>query len=382
MKDGIRVGIVGAGLLGAHHAETCAANEAAEVVGVADLRADAAQELAGKVGAQPYGSARELFEAERVDFAVIATPDPLHKDPFLAAVAAGVRTILCEKPLATTVADAEQMLAAADKAGARVFVNYSNRFAWLFMATHRVLQQGLIGEPVYGESRLDDNISVPQRLWQARSREWAAGSSTAHFLLTHVVDLLHWFLAPARVEAVYAVKQERVLGFTPDLYDGFLFWDNGIKTRVKAEWVKHIETLVEFYLCIGGRAGSVVAHRRPGYGTSEGWRAMLAADRPKDVVASCAQGLTVQGVPVTGRMIQDPTCDGERQRGCLELKEQGERVDDDLFLQAIVEDTDSPSNWQGFGPLPGAEDGLRAVRVIEAFTDSAQKGERVGVPSR
>ena len=375
--DKLRVGVIGAGLLGTHHAETCAANSLAQVVGIADPRSEQAQTVAAKVGATTYATAEQMLASEKPDIAVIATPDAFHAGPFQMAVDAGVRAIICEKPLATTVRDAEQMLIAADRAKTQVFVNYANRFAWLYMASYHMLQQGYIGKPVYGEARLDDNISVPNRLWGGRSQTWASASSTAYFLLTHVVDLLHWFLSPAKVEAVYAIKHEEVLGFTPDLYDAYLFWNNGIKTRVKAEWIKHIENLVEFYVCMGGTTGSIVAHRRAGYGARDGWRAMLDSSLPDTQVQQALDWLTKNGIPATSKMIPDPTCDGEVQRGYLELESLGERVDDDLFLQAIAEGTLTPTNWQGLGPLPSGEDGLEAVRVISALTASADRGELV-----
>ena len=104
-----------------------------------------------------------------------------------------------------TVEDAEAICEAVERQRARLFVNYANRASSLDMATHYVLRQGLLGRVAYGEARLDDNISVPRRLWGGRSQEWAQGSSTAHFLLPHVVDLLRWHFSPAEVKEVYAV---------------------------------------------------------------------------------------------------------------------------------------------------------------------------------
>ncbi|MDZ7704238.1 MAG: hypothetical protein U5L04_07145 [Trueperaceae bacterium] len=50
--------------------------------------------------------------------------------------------------------------------------------------------------------------------------------------------------------------EQRVLGYTPDLYDAFLTFDDGAKFRVKAEWIKHIDGLVEFALDFSGSEGS------------------------------------------------------------------------------------------------------------------------------
>ena len=151
------------------------------------------------------------------------------------------------------------------------------------------------------------------------------------------------------------------------------------KSRIKAEWIKHIEELVEFYICLGGTTGSVVAQRKPGYKMQAGWRAMLDADLSPGDVQAAAQWLKDQDLPVQSRMIPDPTCDGERERGILELEELTDRVDDDLFLQGLVEGTDTPSNWQGFGPLPSGADALRNTRIIAAIVQSAETDERVRV---
>ena len=105
-----------------------------------------------------------------------------------------------------------------------------------------------------------------------------ATSTVAHFLLSHVVDLLRWHFRPAEVTEVYAVSQRQVLGYTPDVYDAFLTFDSGTKIRVKAEWIKHIDSLVEFYQEFSGSEGTIIYNRRPGFGGEPGWRANLSTD--------------------------------------------------------------------------------------------------------
>jgi UDP-glucose 4-epimerase len=82
------------------------------------------------------------------------------------------------------------MYDAAERKGVRVFMGFLGRFFHTDMATKYAISQGLIGDPVYAEVRLDDNICVPTAMWGQRSKEWASASSTAHFLLSHVVDML------------------------------------------------------------------------------------------------------------------------------------------------------------------------------------------------
>jgi predicted dehydrogenase len=375
MSDTLKVGIIGIGILGSQHARNFSKHEKSQVVSVADPIEIRAEDMAKEVGARAYADFQEMLSKEQLDLVVVATPDPLHKEPFLASVNSGVKAILSEKPLATTVGDAEEMMEAADKAGVRVYINFANRFNLMDIATKYVMQQGLIGRPVYGEIRLDDNISVPTRMWGERSVQWASGSSTAHFLLSHVSDLLRWYLEPAEVEAVYAISQYEVLKYTPDLYDAFLFWNNGIKTRVKAEWIKHIDSLVEFYICLGGEKGGIVHHKSPGYGATRGWRATLDRELSAEQLQQAAAALDSTGVKAKADMISDATRNGEGNRGMLEITESESKNGTDLFIKSILGDAECTPE------LPTGKDGLEAVKIVNAIVESAEAGELVKIQS-
>lgn len=379
MNRKLKAGIIGVGLIGTKHAQVLSEEKSVKITALADPLFDRAKALADQLSATPYRSAQEMLGKEQIDIAVIATPDPFHKEPFLAAVDAGVRSIICEKPLATTVEDATKMMDAADKNGVRVFVNFENRFTTMSMATHYIIQHGMIGRSIYGEIRLDDNISVPINLWGARSVKWASGSSTAHFLLSHVTDLLRWYFAPAEVESVYAISQREVLKYTPDLYDAFLFWDNGMKTRVKAEWIKHIDQLVEFYICLGGETGGIVSHRRPGYNAEVGWSANLDKGLSFDEVSKAQKELNrlfyeispTQECEIIAQQKPDATQEKGEVRGALEIREDERFHGDAFYVQAFLENTDAPSNWQ-LGKLPTGRDGLEAVKIVNAIIRSAE----------
>ncbi|MBC7240189.1 MAG: Gfo/Idh/MocA family oxidoreductase, partial [Chloroflexi bacterium] len=185
----LKAGVIGAGILGTQHA-TYLAKRGVQVAAIVDVRREAAERLANQVGAQAFTRYEEMLATCKPDLVVVATPDPLHRAPSVAALEAGVPNIIQEKPLATTLEDAEAIYNLVEQRRARFFVNYANRAAPMDIATCHVIREGLLGKVVYGESRLDDNISVPTQMWGNRTREWAGGSSTAHFLLSHVVDLL------------------------------------------------------------------------------------------------------------------------------------------------------------------------------------------------
>ena len=385
MKAQLKAGVIGLGILGSQHVRFLDDQPEVAVTAVADIRGERAQEIGEQVGAQAYTDYQRMIKEQKLDIAVIATPDPLHREPVLASIQAGVPTIIQEKPMATTVAHAQGMLEAAERAGARIFINFSNRGSPLDRATYYVIRQGLLGEVVYGEVHLDDSITVPTRMWGGRTREWVAGSSTAHFLLSHVVDFLRWVLAPAEVTEVYAISQRKVLGYTPDLYDAFLTFDNGSKFRVKAEWIKHIDGLVEFAFSFSGSEGTLTYIKRPGFGEVESWRANVSDLVGTEELLVHQERLLEQGINVRALLHWPSPAAGELKAGGGELKRGLEAftLPQDWwrvargFIDGVLEDTLAPSSWRGYGPLPSGIDGLRQTQIVCAIVESAQRGQPV-----
>jgi predicted dehydrogenase len=287
--------------------------------------------------------------------------------------------------MATTVVDAEEILEAAERRGARIFLCFFNRSSPLDRATYYVLQQGLLGDMVYGDVRLDDNICVPTRLWGGRSREWAGASSTAHFLLSHVVDFLRWVLAPAEVTEVYGISQQKVLGYTPDLYDAFLTFANGSRCRVKAEWIKHVDGLVEFTLAFSGSEGALIYIKEPGFGQVEGWRANVSDRVTPEQLLAHQDRLLEQGINVRALLHRPSPMAGEQETGGGTLKRGLEAFASAKnwwrmarsFVDAVLEDTLTPSSWTEYGPLPTGIDGLRQTQVVCAVIESAERGEAI-----
>ncbi|MGC9347604.1 MAG: Gfo/Idh/MocA family protein [Anaerolineae bacterium] len=381
----LNANVVGLGILGEQHVDFLVAQPEVKVTAVADIRRDRTVEIAERLGARAYDDYRRMFREETPDIAVIATPDPLHKVPVMTAIEAGVPYVIQEKPMATNPEDAEAMFEAAESANARIFVNFANRGLALDRATYYVIREGLLGEVVYGDIHLDDNISVPTRMWGGRSEEWAAGSSTAHFLLSHVVDFLHWVMAPDTVTEVYAITQRKVLGYTPDLYDAFLTFDSGAKFRVKAEWIKHIDGLVEFSIAFSGAEGSLTYIKRPTFGEIEGWRANLSVDVTPEALLQHQAALLEEGIRLRALVHRPhPTA------GALETEESEQRVALEAsalpqdwwrvargFIDAILEETLTPSSWDRYGPVPTGIDGLRQTQVVNAIVRSAAKGRPI-----
>ena len=385
MSTQLKAGVIGLGILGEQHVRFLHDQPEVKVVSVADIRAERARVIGALAGAQVYTDYARMCSEQSLDVAVVATPDPLHREPVLTAIDAGVPAIILEKPLATTVPEAEEMMEAAERSGTRIFVNFANRGSVLDRASYYVIQQGLLGRVIYGDVRLDDNIVVPTQMWGARSKEWAAGSSTAHFLLSHVVDFLRWVMAPADITTVYAISQEKVLGYTPDLYDAFLTFDNGAKFRVRAVWIRHIDDLVEFKLCFSGSEGELTYTKRAGFGEVDGWRANLSEKVTTEELLAHQQRLLDQGINVRALIHRPSPTAGQLEAGGGEQKRGLETFENPIdwwrvgrsFIDAVLEDTLSPASWTQYGPLPAGIDGLRQTQVVCAIVESAKRDRAV-----
>jgi predicted dehydrogenase len=97
-------------------------------------------------GLQVYDDYREMLATEKPDVVSVATPDHLHGAPVLAAIEAGVRGILCEKPLATSLEEADRLVAAIDAAGVIVNVNYTRRWMPEWVEARRIVRAREIGK--------------------------------------------------------------------------------------------------------------------------------------------------------------------------------------------------------------------------------------------
>ena len=96
--------------------------------------------------AATYTDFHQMLANEELDLVSIVTPDHLHAESFEAAADAGVKGIFCEKPIATTLEDADRMIAAAERTGVQTVVNHTRRFDPFYRQARWLIEQGTIGE--------------------------------------------------------------------------------------------------------------------------------------------------------------------------------------------------------------------------------------------
>jgi predicted dehydrogenase len=121
----LRLAVVGVGHLGQHHARLLAAMDDVQLVGVADVRAERAAEVAGRYGTTPHADPRDLLE--QVDAVVVAVPTAAHLDVSLPFLERGV-AVLVEKPLASSVEQVDRLIETARRSGALLAAGHTERF--------------------------------------------------------------------------------------------------------------------------------------------------------------------------------------------------------------------------------------------------------------
>jgi myo-inositol 2-dehydrogenase/D-chiro-inositol 1-dehydrogenase len=181
----VRVGVVGAGNIGAAHARTLAgAVSGAAVSVVFDVDPGRAGALAAEVGARTAGVVAEVFTAGDVDAVLIASPDASHAEQVALGLAAG-RPMLCEKPLAVGEADARAVLDAEVALGRRlVMLGFMRRFDPGYLRLRAELTDDGIGEPLLVHN-VHRNTLAPYGL---------VTEQTLTNMVVHEFDVCRWLL--------------------------------------------------------------------------------------------------------------------------------------------------------------------------------------------
>jgi predicted dehydrogenase len=137
-------------MLGRQHAENLAHHiPHTRLVAVADVRAETAEAVAGELGAaRHYTTAEELAADPDVEALVIASADEAHIDGILAA-AANRKDVFCEKPITTSLDDADRALAAVAEANVRLQIGFMRRYDNPYIAAKHAIEEGKIGTPVF-----------------------------------------------------------------------------------------------------------------------------------------------------------------------------------------------------------------------------------------
>ncbi len=189
----IRIGIIGAGLMGEWHAQRWR-RLPVTIAGFYDVSPNRATALADQFGATVYVSLEDLAKA--VDVVQICSPSVYHLEAVQIAAAHG-KDIFCEKPLARHANDAQHIIEIAEAAGSRLYVGQVLRFFHQYRRAKQAIDAGDIGEP-----RLIRAIRAAGHASELGDRRWFADvemtGGVAYEVSLHDIDFACWCLGPVR----------------------------------------------------------------------------------------------------------------------------------------------------------------------------------------
>jgi predicted dehydrogenase len=249
-EEVLRFGLVGAGRIAEAYAQAFDGLKLGRLIGVADVRAEAARGLALRVGCRGYDSHEEMADECPLDAVIICTPPASHAEIALDFLRREVN-VLCEKPLSVDLHSARLMLHAARRFGVRLTMASKFRYAADVVRARNIVQSGILGELLLVENTFASRADMSTR-WN--SRREVSGGGVLIDNGTHSVDILRYFLGP--LADVQVVEGKRSQGLeVEETVQMFVRSAGGVLGRVELSWGMAKEQ--ESYLNIFGTEGTV-----------------------------------------------------------------------------------------------------------------------------
>jgi len=202
-----------------------------------------------------YGDWRQMLAEEKPDIVSVCLPAALHYEVTLAALDGGAH-VLCEKPLATSAAEAQAMFDAARRSGQRLMAAQHHRFDAAAQAIKKVVESGALGEIYYSEATALRRMGIPG--WGAFHQRAFAGGGCLMDYGVHALDQTIWLLGNPKPVSVSGVTQRRFgqrpeiaatwgnNAWDPQRFDvedfavAFVRFHNGSSLVLRASWASHI----------------------------------------------------------------------------------------------------------------------------------------------
>lgn len=192
----VKTGIIGCGK-GAHlHAQALQNLPESVFTAVCSRDINKARAFAAKYHVKPYTNLDEMLATSGVEMVVICTPHPNHAQPAIKAIEAGIH-VLVEKPLASTLADCDAMITAAEAHGVTLGTVCQRRFYAPSQRVKQAIDEGIIGKPILGTVTMlgwRDQAYYQSDPWRGT---WAGeGGGVLVNQAPHQLDLLQWYMGP------------------------------------------------------------------------------------------------------------------------------------------------------------------------------------------
>ncbi len=235
----IKIGFIGAGKIArVHHLPAIAALKGRALgTAIYDLSADAARRLQSEC--LPEGvvaaSVEELI-ASGIDAAIVSTPNSTHHPLTTALLNAGIH-VLVEKPMASSLEEADEMIELAGRKGLVLQVNQTLRFHRDYALVKALITQGAIGQPLHLRC-IRASTTSPDKGWSPGAKWFlskAANGGVVWDIAVHMADLMQWYFGP--VKKIASVGQSRIAeGDVIDHIASLFEFDNGATGILELSW--------------------------------------------------------------------------------------------------------------------------------------------------
>ena len=235
------IAIVGYGGQGAWHANWAMKSDVVALAGIYDI-AEKRMQAAKDNGIRTYSSLDEILADSAVDIVLCATPNDVHKDIVVNSLLAG-KNVICEKPVALTVADFDEMVAAAEKSGKVFSVHQNRRWDVDFLAIKGLIASGEIGDTINIESRIHGSRGIPSD-WRCH-KPYGGGMMLDWGV--HLIDQMLQLIPDERIVKLYC---EMTNITTDEVDDGFnlhLTFESGKRATVEVGTYNFI-AMPRFYM--------------------------------------------------------------------------------------------------------------------------------------
>jgi len=356
----IGVGIIGTGGWANTHARALRSNPHVEIVGLAEVREGAAESFAQAHGLDvpAFTDYRDLIGMDGLDAVVVTTSNNVHAPASIAAAEAG-KHVQCQKPMATTLAEAEAMTAAIEKANVVGMVGYTKRFFKTTRFLHDFLRSEDLGRVYHVRAFYFQSWLVsPATPMVWRLRREMTGTGSLGDLGSHATDLAQYLVGDdiARVAGVMRTFVDQ----RPSA--------PGSQTKETVDVDDAVSFCVEFK---NGAIGAIQASRNA-TGRPDHWRVEIEAENGAIIYDKYAEP-RIHVNATTGLARHAGWVDLEipmRWRFTSPLGDDEHQNQNDHFVDCIR---------SGETPSPSFADGLKTERVMDAVVRSSETGAAVDV---
>jgi predicted dehydrogenase len=342
----LKIGIIGCGkITQVRHAPEYQENPHTQLAGYFDGIPERAQAIAAQYGGKVYGSVEELLSSD-VDAVSVCVANVDHARITIQALNAG-KHVLCEKPMAVTLKECEDMVAAARASGKKLMVGHNQRFAWAHQKAREMILAGAIGKVLSFHTCFGH--PGPEG-WTGLANSWFFDKKQAAFgvladLGVHKTDIIHYLLGEPIVEVaaqLHTLDKKYPDGTPVDVDDNALCL---FKTQSGAAGTLHVSWT--FY--------GPEDHSTRLYGTEGILR--LYDDPEYTVILEKKDGGVERFKGGQMASNKDQTSGARKNTGVI-----------NAFVDSIVKNE---------RPLVDGEEALKAMRVIFAAEQSAREGKTV-----